>query len=138
MIINYLLVLKENQKNSNKLFPKSTFLQRLTLFQLSIKYNKSIPWIINQFLEHDLGQKVHNLRAINLIWDATFYGKKKDILCTLVFKDVSSKEIIIWKHIQSETVKKYINLKNELVKFEYTITNVILDCKFNDIPKHET
>lgn len=69
----------------------------------------------------------------NFLWK-----KKKDILCTLVFKDVSSKEIIIWKHIQSETVKKYINLKNELVKFEYTITNVILDCKFNDIPKHET
>ena len=87
-------------------------------------------------LEYDLGTKVQSKsNSFNL--GCNFYGKKRYIMYSS-FKDVSSKEIIIWKHIQSETVKKYINLKNELVKFEYTITNVILDCKFNDIPKHET
>ena len=62
-------------------------------------------------------------------------------LGTLVFKDVESKEIIIWKHIDSETVKEYIYLKNELLRLGYTIISVTLDGKrvlykaFKDIPK---
>ena len=51
--------------------------------------------------------KEHNPRPVNLICDATFYGKRKDKLGTLVFKDNESKEILIWKHIQSEVVKDY-------------------------------
>jgi hypothetical protein len=38
---------------------------------------------------------VHHPRAVNLVCDATFYGKRKDKLGTLVFKDVESKEILI-------------------------------------------
>ena len=47
-------------------------------------------------------KKMHNPRAINLICDATFYGKRKDKLSTLVFKDVELKEMLIWKHIEFE------------------------------------
>ncbi|WP_294963509.1 hypothetical protein [Sulfurimonas sp.] len=35
--------------------------------------------------------KAHILRAVNLVCDATFHGKRKDKLGTLVFKDVKSK-----------------------------------------------
>ena len=58
-----------------------------------------------------------------------------------VFKDVESKEILIWKHIGSETIKDYIYLKNELIKLGYSISSVTLDGKrglykaFNHIPK---
>jgi hypothetical protein len=35
--------------------------------------------------------KIHQLRAVNPICDATFYGKRKDMLGILVFKDNESK-----------------------------------------------
>jgi len=62
---------------------------------------------------------VHNPRTVNLVCDATFYGKRKDKLGTLVFKDVVSKEILIWKHIESETIKDYKYLKEELLELGY-------------------
>ena len=87
-----------------KIFEKY-FLHRQTLKQLSAKYDKSIPWIIKKRDEYIIECKIYNPRAINLICDATFYGKRKDKLGTLVFKNNESKEIFIWKHIKSEFVK---------------------------------
>jgi len=78
--------------------------------------------------EYIVDCKTHHPRPVNLICDATFYGKRKDKLGILVFKDNESKEILIWKHIESELVK------------DYTIQSVTLDGKrglykaFKDIP----
>ena len=36
--------------------------------------------------EYIVDEKVHNPRAVNLVCDATFYGKRKDKLGTLVFE----------------------------------------------------
>ena len=78
-----------------------------------------------------------------MICDATFYGKKKDKLGTLVFKDSITKEIVIWKHIESEKVSDYKYLKNELIKLGYIIQSVTLDGKrglykaFDNIPKQD-
>ncbi|WP_421715594.1 IS256 family transposase, variant Zn-binding type [Arcobacter arenosus] len=125
----------------HKIIFEEYFLKRQTLKQLSIKYNKSISWIVKQRDEYIVDEKCHNPRAVNLVCDATFYGKRKDKLGTLVFKDVESKEILIWKHIESETIKDYIYLKNELIKLGYSILSVTLDGKrglykaFNHIPK---
>ena len=61
-------------------------------------------------------------------------------LGTLVFKDNESKEILIWKHIESETIKDYRYLKEELIRLGYTIQSATLDGKrglnkaFKDIP----
>ena len=61
-------------------------------------------------------------------------------LGTLVFKDVETKKILIWKHIQSELVQDYKYLKEELLNRGYTITSTTLDGKrdlykaFKDIP----
>ena len=55
-------------------------------------------------------------------------------------KDVETKEILIWKHIQSELVQDYKYLKEELLDRGYTITSTTLDGKrglykaFKDIP----
>jgi hypothetical protein len=90
--------------------------------------------------EYMVDYKVHNPRAVNLVCDATFYGKRKDKLGTLVFKDVESKEILIWKHIESEMIKDYKYLKEELLSLGYTIQSATLDGKrgltkaFKDIP----
>lgn len=90
--------------------------------------------------EYIVDCKTHHPRPVNLICDATFYGKRKDKLGILVFKDNESKEILIWKHIESELVKDYKYLKEELVYKGYTIQSVTLDGKrglykaFKDIP----
>jgi len=57
--------------------------------------------------KYEAVEKTHNPRGVVIVCDATFYGKKKDKLCTLVFKDILSKEVLIWKHVQSELVKDY-------------------------------
>ena len=90
--------------------------------------------------EYIVDIKLHNPRPVNLICDATFYGKRKDKLGTLVFKDNESKEILIWMHIESEVVKDYKYLKDELISLGYTIQSATLDGKrglykaFKDIP----
>lgn len=90
--------------------------------------------------EYEPDNKVHNPREIRLVCDATFYGKRKDKLGTLVFKDDITKEIIIWKHIESELVKDYKFLLNQLLDIGYTILSVTVDGKrglyklFQDYP----
>jgi hypothetical protein len=101
-------------KQLQKLIFEEYFLHRQTLKQLSIKYNRSIPWIMKQRDEYMVDYKVHKPKPVNLICDATFYGKRKDKFGTLVFKDNESKEILVWKHIESELVKNYEYLKNKL------------------------
>ena len=84
--------------------------------------------------------KIHNPRAVNLICDATFYGKRKDKLGTLVFMDSITHEILIWKHIQTEKVDDYKYLLIELLALGYTILSVTIDGKrgvinvFKDYP----
>ena len=131
---------KRRPKQLEKIIFEEYFLHRQTLKQLSVKYAKSIPWIMKQRDAYIVDEKLHNPRAVNLICDATFYGKRKDKLGTLVFKDNESKEILIWKHIESEVVKDYKYLKDELITLGYTIQSATLDGKrglykaFKDIP----
>lgn len=83
---------------------------------------------------------MHNPRAIVIVCDATFYGKKKDKLGTLVFKDILSKEVLVWKHVQSELVKDYKQLLQRLLDIGYEVKAIIIDGKrglykaFKDYP----
>lgn len=83
---------------------------------------------------------MHRPREVNLICDATFYGKRKDKLGTLVFKDSLSKEVLIWKHIQSETLKDYKSLLSSLIELGYRVNSITIDGKrglykvFEDYP----
>ena len=103
--------------------------KRQTLTDLASKYCKSISWIQKQIFEYEPEYQFHNPRAVNLICDATFYGKRRDKLGTLVFKDSITKEILIWKHIQSETIKDYKYLLLELLALGYTINSITIDGK---------
>jgi len=62
---------------------------------------------------------VHNPRAVVLVCDATFYGKRSDKLGTLVFKDITKTEVLIWKHIDRETVFDYKQLLQTLLDLGY-------------------
>ena len=72
--------------------------------------------------------------------DATFYGKRKDKLGTLVFKDDITKEILLLKHIESELSADYKLLLNQLLEIGYTVLAVTTDGKrglqniFKDFP----
>jgi len=107
---------------------------------LASEYKRSIPWIRGQILAYETPFKVHNPRAVVLVCDATFYGKKKDKLGTLVFKDITQGEVLIWKHIESETIFDYKQLLQTLLDLGYTIQAIIIDGKrglyqaFKDFP----
>jgi len=79
-------------------------------------------------------------KARKYSWGATFYGKKKDKLGTLVFKDILSKEVLIWKHVQSELTKDYKQLLQRLLDMGHIIKAIIIDGKrglykaFKDYP----
>ena len=61
-------------------------------------------------------------------------------LGTLVFKDADTKEILIWKHIQSEKILDYKYLLQELLILGYKIKSITIDGKrglykaFEDYP----
>ena len=71
-------------------------------------------WIMGQIDTYIPPTKVHNPREIILVVDVTFYAKRKETIGTLVFKDNLTKVILIWKHISSETVAEYKDLKSNL------------------------
>ena len=50
-------------------------------------------------------------------------------LGTLVFKDILSNEILIWKHIDSEIVSDYKQLLQTLLDLGYIIQAIIIDGK---------
>ncbi len=97
-------------------------------------------WIKGQVDSYIPPIKKHNPREIILVVDATFYARKKDRIGTLVFKDNLTKEILIWKHISSETVAEYKDLKKQLESLGYIIKGITFDGKrglpklFRDIP----
>ncbi len=91
-------------------------------------------WIKGQIDNYIPLPKVHNPREIILVCDATFYAKRKDKIGTLVFKDNLTKEVIIWKHISSETVAEYKDLKKQIEKLGYVIKGVTFDGK-RGLPK---
>ena len=72
---------------------------------------------------------MHHPRAVVIVCDATFYGKIKDKLGTLVFKDILSKEVLIWKHVQSELTKDYKQLLQRLLDIGYEVKAIIIDGK---------
>jgi len=99
------------------------------LRQLSEQYQRSIPWIRKQIFEYEPPYHTYNSRAVTVIADATFFGKKKDKFGVLVFKDAISREILTWKHIETEQIKDYTYLVDQLLEKGFTINGVVVDGK---------
>ena len=88
-----------------------------------------MPWIRKQIFKYEPDEKKHNPREVVIVCDATFYGKRRDKLGTLVFKDILENEVLIWKHIENELVKDYSQLLQELLDLGYIIKAIIIDGK---------
>jgi len=58
-----------------------------------------------------------------VVGDATFFGKRKykNQRGVLVFRDSKEKENLIWKHLQTEKIEDYLQLKLFLEKKGYEI-----------------
>jgi hypothetical protein len=99
-----------------------------------------LQWVHYKIKEYQPDEKVHKPRVVNIICDATFYGKRKDKLGTLVFMDSITHEILIWKHIESEKAQDYKYLLQELLTLGYTVLSATIDGKrgvaelFKDYP----
>jgi len=131
--------LRRPQKLFKKLFYEY-FQGKQTLKQLSLKYNKSIPWIQKQLDEYQPNVRSVCPNAITIVADATFFGRRSDRLGTLVFKDVLSGKIVANKHIEREHADDYKQLIDELIEKGFRIQGAVVDGKrgvakaFGDIP----
>ncbi|WP_416385457.1 transposase-like zinc-binding domain-containing protein [Sulfurimonas sp.] len=57
---------------------KKYIYKRQTLSDLAEEYKKSSRWIQKQIFNYEPEIRIHKPRAIILVCDATFYGKRKD------------------------------------------------------------
>ena len=96
---------------------------------MALEYNKSKRWIYTQIHDHKVPQKHHNPRAVTLVCDTTFYGKKRDKLGTVIFYDVLKREVLLWEHIETEKSASYKKLLKQLLALGYTINSVTMDGK---------
>ena len=92
--------------------------KRQTLSDLAEEYKRNPRWVQKQIFEYEPEIRIHKPRVIVLVCDATFYGKRRDKLGTLVFKDNITKEILLTKHIESELSSDYKLLLNQLLKLD--------------------
>lgn len=120
---------KRRPKKLHQVIFNEYFEHKQTLKQISDKYQRSIPWIRKLIFEYEPPYHTYHPRAVTVIADATFFGKKRDKFGVLVFKDVISSEILIWKHIETEKIKDYKYLIDELIAKGFTINSVIVDGK---------
>ena len=87
-------------------------------------------------------EKIHNPRSINLITDATYFGKRKDKSSwgVLLARDAKEKEDLRWLFLEKETKEAYLLSRLELEKHGYKILSVTADgfptlpSIYNDIP----
>ncbi len=79
-------------KRPNKLIKKlflEYFQGKQTLKQLSHKYHKKIPWIKKYLDEYEPDEIKTTPSKVIIVADATFFGKRKDKMGTLVFKEIT-------------------------------------------------
>lgn len=100
-----------------------------TYADLAIEYGKTKRWAYTQIHSYELPKKYHNPRAVTLVCDTTFYGKRKDKLATVIFYDIIEDELLLWRHVDSEKSKYYKEMLQELLSLGYTVNAVTIDGK---------
>jgi hypothetical protein len=86
-------------------------------------------WVYSQINNYQVAIKRHDSRAVTLVCDTTFYGKKKDKLGTVIFYDVLKGEILLWEHVETEKCEYYKKSLKQLLSLGYTINSVTIDGK---------
>lgn len=73
-------------------------------------------------------EKIYNPRRVNLVVDATFFGKKETKQWgVVVFRDFHSRENLWWKFVDDETIPSYIQGRLFLEGKGYEIISVTCD-----------
>lgn len=112
-----------------------------TLRELSEDTNTSKLTLKRKFDRLFLPEKQHSPRAIHLVVDATFFGKRETGQWgVVVFRDWDKKENLWWKFIDEESIFAYVEGKNFIEKKGYKTLSVTCDgfrgltSVFNGIP----
>ena len=112
-----------------------------TLRELSEDFNTSKRTLKREFEKLTLAEKQHSPRAIHLVVDATFFGKKSAKQWgVVVFRDWDRKENLWWKFVEEESISTYREGWNFIVKEGYQTLSVTCDGfrgltnVFKDIP----
>jgi len=99
-----------------------------TLRELSETFGYSKKQLRRIFKEVKVEEKIHNPRKVNLVVDATFFGKKETRQWgVVVFRDFHSKENLWWKFVDDETVFSYTQGRLFLEQKGYEIISVTCD-----------
>ncbi len=108
---------------------KDYFYHRFTLTELSKKYGYSREWIQDKI--HHFSPKVNTRkpRAVTVVIDATYFGKRRDKLGLIVAKDAVLKEPIAYNFIVAETKDAYRDLLTQIYERGFTLSAVVLDGK---------
>ena len=80
--------------------------------------------------------KTHRPRAIHLVVDATYFGKRMDGSAwgVVLFRDADAKENLWWKYVDEERMLHYREGKEFLEHLGYTILSVTCDGFSGNIP----
>jgi hypothetical protein len=110
------------------------------LQELSRKYHHDREWIQAQIRQYQPKHIAPTPQEVTLVIDATFFGKRTDQFGMLVAKDTFSGEPIWYHFIQTESLKEYAYMKQELRAQGFHIQAVTMDGKrglyglFHDVP----
>ena len=108
---------------------KDYFYHRFTLEELSKKYHHSRVWIQDKIHHFSPEIKTRKPRAVTVVIDATYFGKRRDKLGLIVAKDVLLKEPIAYNFIVTETKEVYRDLMTQIADKDFTLNAVVLDGK---------
>jgi hypothetical protein len=105
------------------------FYHRFTLNELSKKYDFSREWIQDKIHYFSPEISTRKPRAVTVVIDATYFGKREEKLGLIVAKDVLLKEPIAYNFIETETKQVYRDLITQISDKGFTLNAVILDGK---------
>ena len=97
--------------------------------ELSKKYGYSREWIQDKIHYFSPEISIRKPRAVTVVIDATYFGKRKDKLGLIVAKDVVLKEPIAYNFIVTETKDVYRDLLTQIYDRGFTLSAVVLDGK---------
>lgn len=100
-----------------------------TARELSIKYGYCERWIRQQIDDYQTTLVSPFPRAVTLVMDATFFGKRADKFGVLVAKDVVKSKIIAYQFIQTEKLDDYTKMVDHLQQVGFVINGITIDGK---------
>ena len=133
-VINARIVIKKfssirrPKRQSHTLF-QDYFYHRQTVTELALKYNHCERWVRQQIRQYQPQIKAPIPRAVTLVMDATFFGKRKDKFGVLVAKDVKTSQLIAYQFIRTEQVDNYQQIVKTLQLSGFSINSITIDAK---------